>query len=672
MRKVEEMTPAEAQAKKSAIALAQERIKDATKEYQVAKTPLEKKAAQDQLNVAKQDLQQAMAVQEKITEETRKYTTQESAAVGKEVAKSLIKVLRAQGDEVKGIKLTGIGVDKFNIHVEYGQEKGQDTFRFILNPETKSIHLDLGNEDVELSDFIITQGNEVSLPTPELEDKLSDAMVKYVSGPSDEEYDDAAAMQAPTDPSQLNKNIAEGSYNAEDFKPYATKDPNNPNFLKVFIKYPEGVGHLAAYGQKTMSGQEREFGIKKAMEIGQAVADKLQAKYNLEDIDVSDNGAGKVIVFAVSDDFIKMNTPTLQEDDHLQPDDETSMAKAQIKSIQSNASKLMNLLGDDDQLDAWVQAKLTKAEDYMDAVAGYTESEQEEEHTPVTIALALNEKKATYCGRCGHTHVKGTPCPRPFKESVVDEKLGPKSKPETYIKDFKKSDAPQFKGKSAEKKRQMAIAAYMSNKNEATKPDYLDLDKDGNRKESMKKAAKDKKVVESISKEELKEIILEAYVELLKEEEPVLKTSTQEILGKFPTVKKTLVKLFTPEYDEFVEDVKWTVPKPSTFKVVLKNGQALDLRWTGKGFEATIEGKGYFINNVSQYQQALDAVGRILRDGPITQGEEPGGEDFAAEPAAGGGGGDFPGGEAGAEEVPVEEPGADEFAGAEEETPEAL
>ena len=33
---------------------------------------------------------------------------------------------------------------------------------------------------------------------------------------------------------------------------------------------------------------------------------------------------------------------------------------------------------------------------------------------------ASNERtvKATYCGRCGHTHVKGTPCPRPFKEGL--------------------------------------------------------------------------------------------------------------------------------------------------------------------------------------------------------------------------------------------------------------
>lgn len=122
---------------------------------------------------------------EKLEEETgKKYTSQESAAVGKEVARSLVKVLRAQGNELKNIKLTGLGVNKFNIHVEYGQDKGQDTFRFTLNPDTKSIHLDLGNEDQELVDFIITQGNEVSFPTPQLEDKLADAMVKYVSQPS--------------------------------------------------------------------------------------------------------------------------------------------------------------------------------------------------------------------------------------------------------------------------------------------------------------------------------------------------------------------------------------------------------------------------------------------------------------------------------------------------------
>jgi hypothetical protein len=56
----------------------------------------------------------------------------------------------------------------------------------------------------------------------------------------------------------------------------------------------------------------------------------------------------------------------------------------------------------------------------------------------------LTEKKGTLCGRCGHVHVKGTPCPRPFKEGA--------------------------------------------------KPDFLDLDNDKNTTEPMKKAAKDSKL----------------------------------------------------------------------------------------------------------------------------------------------------------------------------------
>ena len=142
-------------------------------------------------------------------EEGRKYTTEESTAVGKAVAKSLLKVLRAQGDEVTSIKLTGVGVSKFNIHTVYGNDRGNDTFKFTLDPYSSSIVLDLGQEPMELSDFMITQGNQVSLPTPELEDKLSDAMKKYVGEPTDDEYDQMAAQQLPDDESQINRAIAE-------------------------------------------------------------------------------------------------------------------------------------------------------------------------------------------------------------------------------------------------------------------------------------------------------------------------------------------------------------------------------------------------------------------------------------------------------------------------------
>jgi hypothetical protein len=123
---------------------------------------------------------------------------------------------------------------------------------------------------------------------------------------------------------------------------------------------------------------------------------------------------------------------------------------------------------------------------------------------------------------------------------------------------------------------------------------------------------------------------------------------TPEILAKFPTLKKTLVHLMTPEFEEFVEKIGWMAPKPSTFKVEFKNGQDFQLKWMGKGFQATVEGKRYFLTNVSEYQQCLDKIGHMLASGPITDqfADDTSGEDvFGAE----GGGGEFPGAEGGAE-----------------------
>ena len=45
-----------------------------------------------------------------------------------------------------------------------------------------------------------------------------------------------------------------------------------------------------------------------------------------------------------------------------------------------------------------------------------------------------------------------------------NEALGPDADAGDYVKDFRKSKAPQFKGKSDKKKQKMAIAAYLSKK----------------------------------------------------------------------------------------------------------------------------------------------------------------------------------------------------------------
>jgi hypothetical protein len=106
-------------------------------------------------------------------------------------------------------------------------------------------------------------------------------------------------------------NLKEG--NEEYFKPVVRKDKSNPNFLYVDIAYPEGSGVLSVGGSKTMSGQDRESGASKALSMGNAIVKKLQSKYNIEDIEVKDLKNGKVQVFAVSDDFTKMSSPSLDE-----------------------------------------------------------------------------------------------------------------------------------------------------------------------------------------------------------------------------------------------------------------------------------------------------------------------------------------------------------------------
>ena len=105
----------------------------------------------------------------------------------------------------------------------------------------------------------------------------------------------------------------------------------------------------------------------------------------------------------------------------------------------------------------------------------------------------------------------------------------------------------------------------------------------------------------------------------------VLEDATDTILSKFPTVKAAIVKLQTEDFKEFVESVDWISPRPTTFRINLKNGQDYILKWTGSTFEAQIMGKRYYINKISDYQQALDKLNILYKEAPMTgAGEEEG------------------------------------------------
>ena len=130
-------------------------------------------------------------------------------------------------------------------------------------------------------------------------------------------------------------------------------------------------------------------------------------------------------------------------------------------------------------------------------------------------------------------------------------------------------------------------------------------------------------------------------------DEAELPDATDTILGRFPTLKQAIVKLQTEEFEEFVDSIDWISPRPTAFRINLKNGQDYELKWTGKTFEAKILGKRYTLSNIADYQQALDKLAILYSEAPMKGAGEPA-EGAEGIGDASTGGGDFPGGEGGA------------------------
>ena len=86
-------------------------------------------------------------------------------------------------------------------------------------------------------------------------------------------------------------------------------------------------------------------------------------------------------------------------------------------------------------------------------------------------------------------------------------------------------------------------------------------------------------------------------------------------LTKFPELKAVIVDLLTPEYDNFVASIDWVAPRPSTFRINLKNDQLFYLIYGKRSFIAQIEGKKYYLLNLPEEQHAAEAISRILRFG---------------------------------------------------------
>jgi hypothetical protein len=124
-------------------------------------------------------------------------------------------------------------------------------------------------------------------------------------------------------------------------------------------------------------------------------------------------------------------------------------------------------------------------------------------------------------------------------------------------------------------------------------------------------------------------------------------------LTKFPELKKIIVDLLTNEYDNFLDSIDWVSPRPTTFRINLKNQQNFYLIYGKRSWIAQVEGKKYYLLNLPEEERAAQAIARILRYGTKEEAgaTEAGGAELGGETPP-------------AEEAPAETPPS-------EETPEA-
>lgn len=102
-----------------------------------------------------------------------------------------------------------------------------------------------------------------------------------------------------------------------------------------------------------------------------------------------------------------------------------------------------------------------------------------------------------------------------------------------------------------------------------------------------------------------------------------------EILNKFPQLDQELIKLMTGQYGEFLKDIDWVAPRPTTFRVKLNNNQYFYMIFGEKSWTAQIEGKKYWLMSLPEEERAAEALARILRYGGEKKEED---KEVAKEP----------------------------------------
>ena len=135
-----------------------------------------------------------------------------------------------------------------------------------------------------------------------------------------------------------------------------------------------------------------------------------------------------------------------------------------------------------------------------------------------------------------------------------------------------------------------------------------------------------------MTKEEFRERIKGLALEVFRDRKKAEIAAVEyDELTKFPELKKIIVTLLTADFDPFLSSIDWVAPRPTTFRINLKNDQNFYLIWMGRSWIAQVEGKKYYLLNLPEEERAVEAIARMLRYGAPGSDEEAAGVSAGAE-----------------------------------------
>ena len=96
------------------------------------------------------------------------------------------------------------------------------------------------------------------------------------------------------------------------------------------------------------------------------------------------------------------------------------------------------------------------------------------------------------------------------------------------------------------------------------------------------------------------------------------------IIQKYPSLDATIADLLTNEYRDYITGIYVIAPKPTTFRILLHNGQEFYMIYGPKAYIVKVSGKKYNLMNLVEEQFAIKSIAQLLELGmpPGSEGPE--------------------------------------------------